>query len=132
MGGLIVCEELKLIHENTTDRLQVNGGDYAGVLGVFHHIHCLNTLRRVIHWDYYGPRLANTKHPETFSKAHSDHCIDSIRQALMCHANTAVYTTLWQNDIHEPLNSDLQSGSKSTGTRPVQLYVRALRSKQGV
>lgn len=63
--------ELDRLGENKTNRVRVNNGDYLGALGVFHHLHCLNNLRRVLHWDYYGPRLAHTTHPEGFEDGHS-------------------------------------------------------------
>ncbi|KAK3686195.1 hypothetical protein B0T22DRAFT_443279 [Podospora appendiculata] len=110
----VTPEDLDAIGENKTDRVQVNGGDYAAVLGVYHHIHCLNNLRRVVHWDYYGPRLAGGKHPEGFSKEHSNHCIDSLRQSLMCHPNTAVYTAQWQDDPHSPIRKDIKSDAVTT------------------
>ncbi|KAK4031496.1 hypothetical protein C8A01DRAFT_51441 [Parachaetomium inaequale] len=116
-------DEINILHENRTNRVKVNGGGYAGVLGVYHHMHCLNNLRRVVHWDFYGPTLATAKHAEGFSKEHSaearltgepDHCIDAIRQALMCHANTALYTAEWMNDSHVPINKELRSGAVTT------------------
>ncbi|GAB1319328.1 hypothetical protein MFIFM68171_09538 [Madurella fahalii] len=110
----VTSSELDMVGEDKTNRVQVNGSDYAGVLGVFHHLHCLNNLRRVVHWDYYGPRLANAKHPEGYSKEHSDHCIDTLRQALMCHANTAIYTAEWTDDPHSPVNKELRSDAVTT------------------
>ncbi|SPQ25729.1 8a642c71-02e4-4acf-b4ee-2291641d0938 [Thermothielavioides terrestris] len=86
-------DEMSILHENRTHRVRVNGGDYVGVLGVYHHMHCLYNLRRVVHWDYY------------------DHCIDSIRQALMCHTNTALYTAEWVKDSHDPFNKELRSSA---------------------
>ncbi|KAK4107237.1 hypothetical protein N656DRAFT_849603 [Canariomyces notabilis] len=105
----ITPSELDELGENKTNRVQVNGGDYAGVLGVYHHLHCLNNLRRLIHWDYYGPRLANTKHPEGFAKEHSNHCIDAMRQTLLCHANTAIYTVEYTGNPRSPVGRDLKS-----------------------
>ncbi|KAK3328592.1 hypothetical protein B0T19DRAFT_424970 [Cercophora scortea] len=107
-------EDLDAVGENKTDRVRVVGGDYAAVLGVYHHLHCLNNLRRVIHWDYYGPRLAGTRHPEGYSKEHSNHCIDVIRQSLMCHPNTAIYTAQWQDDPHSPISNAIKSDAVTT------------------
>ncbi|KAI0468728.1 hypothetical protein F4859DRAFT_201021 [Xylaria cf. heliscus] len=121
----ITNDEMDLLHENKSNRVQVTGGnrqsdrheyDYVGVLGVYHHLHCLNNLRRRIHWDYYGPRMAGLKHLEGLSKEHSDHCIDTIRQALMCHANTGVYTSEWNYETHNP-SRNLESRSPSTCVR---------------
>jgi hypothetical protein len=64
-------DEMSILHENRTHRVRVNRGDYVGVLGVYHHMHCLYNLRRVVHWDYYGPLLGDAKDSEGFSKAHS-------------------------------------------------------------
>ncbi|KAF2962725.1 hypothetical protein GQX73_g10846 [Xylaria multiplex] len=61
-------EEMSSIGANTTNRVQVNHGDYLGALGVFHYLHCLNNLRKVIHWDYYGPSLEGVP---TMGKEHS-------------------------------------------------------------
>ncbi|KAI1147054.1 hypothetical protein F4825DRAFT_167328 [Nemania diffusa] len=115
----ITNDEMTMLKENKTNRVQVTGGDpekdfdYVGVLGVYHHLHCLNNIRRMIHQDYYGPRMAGAKHLEGFSKEHSDHCIDTIRQALMCHANTGVYTSEWNYETRNPSRS-LESKSSTT------------------
>ncbi|KAI0383344.1 hypothetical protein F5Y04DRAFT_287487 [Hypomontagnella monticulosa] len=66
--------ELSLLNVNQTNRVQVTGGsddDYVGVLGVYHHLHCLNNIRRLLRWDYYGPKLTGEKHMEGFSPEHS-------------------------------------------------------------
>ncbi|KAK4216300.1 hypothetical protein QBC37DRAFT_338389 [Rhypophila decipiens] len=104
-------DELDMINENSTNRVRVEDGDYAAVIGVYHHMHCLNNLRRIVHWDYYGPLLAKAKgfNPEGYTKEHSGHCIDSIRQALMCHANTDIYTIEWVDDDAFPVAPDLRS-----------------------
>ncbi|KAI3342535.1 hypothetical protein F4824DRAFT_512270 [Ustulina deusta] len=115
----ITSNEMNFLKENKSNRVQVTGGnrqsdhDYVGVLGVYHHLHCLNNLRRAIHWDYYGPRMSGLKHLEGLSREHSDHCIDTIRQALMCHANTGVYTSEWDYKTHNPSRS-LESRSSTT------------------
>ncbi|KAJ8131499.1 hypothetical protein O1611_g2126 [Lasiodiplodia mahajangana] len=118
----ITDEEMSLLGENKTNRVQVTGGnpdkenDYVGVLGVYHHMHCLNNIRRMIHYDYYESRMAGQKHLEGFSKEHSDHCINTIRQALMCHANLGVYTSEWDYETRNPSRS-LESTSSTTCVR---------------
>ncbi|XXH04144.1 hypothetical protein Hte_010557 [Hypoxylon texense] len=112
-------DELDLLNENKTNRVQVTGGkgnDYVGVLGVYHHMHCLNNIRRLLSWDYYGPKLAGEKHMEGFSREHSHHCIDTIRQALMCHANTGLYTSEWDEETRLP-SRNLKSNSVTTCVR---------------
>lgn len=112
-------DELSLLNENKTNRVQITGGkgnDYVGVLGAYHHLHCLNNIRRLLSWDYYGPKLAGEKHLEGFSREHSDHCIDTIRQALMCHANTGLYTSEWDEETKLP-SRNLKSNSVTTCVR---------------
>lgn len=67
-------EELDLLQENKTNLVQItegSGDDYVGVIGVYHHMHCLNNIRRLLSWDYYGPKMAGQKHMEGFSPEHS-------------------------------------------------------------
>ncbi|KAL1311488.1 hypothetical protein AAFC00_001613 [Neodothiora populina] len=81
-------------------------------INVFHHLHCLHLLSQVVdftfHPEYYG--LNSTYHqfdsvhnlrdineglPEAFlDERHIGHCVDSIRQALMCEADLSTY--VWQ------------------------------------
>lgn len=63
------------LQENLTDLIQVDHHDYAAVMGIFHHLHCLNNLRKIIHWDYYES-LVNAE-AEGFSKGHSGLCSKS-------------------------------------------------------
>ncbi|KAI0850492.1 hypothetical protein F5Y00DRAFT_260365 [Daldinia vernicosa] len=97
----VTGDEMNLLGKNTTNRVQVNRGDYLGSIGVYHHLHCLNNLRMIIHWDYYESRWANYTHPEAFGKGHSDHCINILRQAIMCHPNTAITTFEWVDEVNQ-------------------------------
>ncbi|KAI3332789.1 hypothetical protein F4824DRAFT_282476 [Ustulina deusta] len=100
-------DELHRAGANMTNRVQVNGGDYLGSIGVYHHLHCLNNLRMVVHWDYYKSKWADYPFPEQFDAEHSDHCINSLRQAVMCHPNTAITTFEWIDEIN-PLEGKAQ------------------------
>ncbi|KAI2627766.1 hypothetical protein GGR54DRAFT_590367 [Hypoxylon sp. NC1633] len=100
-------DELDFLGINVTNRVQVNGGDYLGSMGVYHHLHCLNNLRMVVHWDYYEPRFVDSPYRQHLKTAHSDHCINALRQAVMCHANTAMTTFEWV-DEDNPLDGKEQ------------------------
>ncbi|KAI0480380.1 hypothetical protein GGR56DRAFT_625922 [Xylariaceae sp. FL0804] len=92
-------DEMDLINETKTNRVLVTGGDYAAAMGIWHELHCINNLRKLIHWDdYYGPKYDGTEDPEAFGKAHSDHCLDMIRQSLMCRPDTSIYPFHWGED----------------------------------
>ncbi|GAW20384.1 hypothetical protein ANO14919_098900 [Xylariales sp. No.14919] len=93
-------DELRRFNVNMTNRVQVSGGDYLGSIGVYHHLHCLNNLRMLIHWDYYKPKWEDYAFPEQFGVEHSDHCINSLRQAVMCHPNTAITSFEWVDEFN--------------------------------
>lgn len=74
-------------------RSQGTTGYIAGV-EVFHHLHCLNVLRQYTWKDSYPddmiPSLFKLNTP-VVARAHADHCIDTLRQALMCAADVTPY-----------------------------------------
>ncbi|KAI9755517.1 MAG: hypothetical protein M4579_004243 [Chaenotheca gracillima] len=53
-------------------------------LSVFHQLHCLAILRDTIH------ALQESREPEHSSNMHPDHCLDYLRQTLMCHGDTTI------------------------------------------
>ncbi|KAI0469740.1 hypothetical protein GGR56DRAFT_668474 [Xylariaceae sp. FL0804] len=96
-------DEMSRTGLNTTNLVRIRGGGYFGVLGVYHHLHCLNNLRRALHWDYYEAKFgASGKDLPGFTIKHTDHCLDTIRQALMCHADTSLYTREWDEETRVP------------------------------
>ncbi|KAK2005250.1 hypothetical protein LZ32DRAFT_546454 [Colletotrichum eremochloae] len=69
-----------------------SSGYIAGV-EVFHHLHCLNALRQIVWQDSYSkdtlPEIL-VKAPE-LARKHADHCIGTLRQALMCNSDITPY-----------------------------------------
>ncbi|KAF1738036.1 hypothetical protein CRV24_003665 [Beauveria bassiana] len=64
-------------------------------LDVLHTIHCLNAVRRDVHWKhYFGDDYPNGDFPE-LHRIHTDHCIYVILQNLMCAATADVITQPW-------------------------------------
>ncbi|KAF2106023.1 hypothetical protein BDV96DRAFT_607804 [Lophiotrema nucula] len=89
-------EEMKLQSENLTNRVQLDDGDYLGTMSVWHSLHCLDRLRKVIHMDYYHSRIPEYNfNTGMWTKAHSDHCIERLRDDIMCHPNVAIYIPVW-------------------------------------
>ncbi|OTA91448.1 hypothetical protein M434DRAFT_388647 [Hypoxylon sp. CO27-5] len=110
----ITQEEVDFLGLNTTNRVRLNGGDYLGVIGGYHHLHCLNNMRIAIHWDYYEAKYGNYARQDVFSREHSDHCIDTLRQALMCNPNTEIHTAEWLDRPHELGDKELSGQSTTT------------------
>ncbi|KAK1750706.1 hypothetical protein QBC47DRAFT_393317 [Echria macrotheca] len=69
---------------------------YRAGVEVFHQLHCLNLLRQAVYSDYYGNKslggdVGDADGPEDLF-GHVDHCIEAIRQNLMCHGDVSVFT----------------------------------------
>ncbi|KAK6074248.1 hypothetical protein SCUP234_08298 [Seiridium cupressi] len=58
-------------------------------------------LRQWIYRDYYHPEVGPEETPHWL--LHTDHCLDLIRQALMCRADTSLMTFQWEADRREPM-----------------------------
>jgi hypothetical protein len=80
---------------------------YIASLSVFHHLHCLviisckskpvtdicrqNNIRKALYPDYYHYP------PDEEEASHLNHCVEAIRQSLMCFSDTSVI--VWQWDV---------------------------------
>ena len=80
-----------------------NGGQLAW-LGVFHELHCVKVLRKMNYREHYHGNLTAEKLEDL--QAHVDHCIDQLREASMCRADTQSLTTfMWEKGYPKPLLS---------------------------
>lgn len=71
------------------------GGLWRTGLDVFHQLHCLNMVRKRFDPDYYP-----AEDPPRLSNMHRDHCLDYIRQSLMCHADATPVRLEWRKESH--------------------------------
>ncbi|KAF2102662.1 hypothetical protein NA57DRAFT_71651 [Rhizodiscina lignyota] len=83
------AENSKLL--NSTLPSPKDNNTYVVELQVFHDLHCLNMIRKTAYpdqypemWEYYENGTVNHNSLPSF---HLDHCIDSLRQGLMCTAD---------------------------------------------
>ncbi|BAE62512.1 unnamed protein product [Aspergillus oryzae RIB40] len=90
----ITEDEAKKLHSPTIPIFGTK--KYLIQLDVWHELHCLNDLRKTLYPERYTmDSLDSLKFPngtinrDTDMFRHWDHCIDSIRQALMCHADVS-------------------------------------------
>jgi len=56
---------------------------------MLHSLHCLNAVRKHLDLDYYEPSMVL---PMEYRRMHIDHCIDQLRQAVMCHGDLTPVT----------------------------------------
>ncbi|MCJ1394221.1 hypothetical protein MMC18_007099 [Xylographa bjoerkii] len=74
---------------------------YVGRLDVFHEIHCLDMLRREVHYDhYYGKQWPNGAPQD--HRIHISHCVYALLQSLTCSANTDPFIHYWVDVGDEP------------------------------
>ncbi|PMD46911.1 hypothetical protein L207DRAFT_551790 [Hyaloscypha variabilis F] len=69
------------------------GGQYYVNVEVFHQLHCLNLLRKTNYWnhDYYAKLGENEfVNEDHIVRIHADHCLDALREQLMCTADIGV------------------------------------------
>jgi hypothetical protein len=67
-------------------------------LDVFHQLHCLNAVRNIVYGTnkWYNP-------DDRQDQIHIDHCLDYIRQVLMCHADVTPIVHKKRNPGYNPL-----------------------------
>ncbi|KAF3009299.1 hypothetical protein E8E15_000434 [Penicillium rubens] len=63
-------------------------GFYGGP-DVLHSLHCLNAIRKHLDMDYYADSMDL---PPEYRRIHIDHCVDHLRQALLCHGDLTPVT----------------------------------------
>ncbi|PPQ72879.1 hypothetical protein CVT26_003500 [Gymnopilus dilepis] len=103
----LTLEQLRKIgKEDTLSKVkyqEADGGGYIAAVEFSHQLHCLNLLRKYVHFDYYGqsdPFFTESR-PETYQR-HLEHCIEALRQALMCSADTGMITFEWVRGFSMP------------------------------
>lgn len=73
---------------------------YIGKVDVFHQIHCLDRVRRSLHWNfehYYGSEFPSGTPVGNYHTSHVDHCVYVLLQNLQCAANVDVYPQFWMD-----------------------------------
>ncbi|KAB8302724.1 hypothetical protein EYC80_006078 [Monilinia laxa] len=90
-----------------------NQDQYLIQLEVYHQLHCLNTIRQAIWLDgiprYRAPHFGDfyredgSKNYAGHGAKHIDHCLDWIRQTLLCSADTTPVSWALDTIAHKPL-----------------------------
>ncbi|KAG0697868.1 hypothetical protein DFH29DRAFT_1003354 [Suillus ampliporus] len=77
------------------------GGGYMATVEVIHQLHCIDMLRRVSWGDHYYHHGDMHESPEDF-RTHVDHCIEMLRQIIMCHGDVTMLTYDWVKGVKDP------------------------------
>ncbi|KAH8765332.1 hypothetical protein F5883DRAFT_376733, partial [Diaporthe sp. PMI_573] len=79
-------------------------GRYQVGLEVYHQLHCLNYIRMYTYHDYYaGIDYDMIGETEEDQREHKDHCVEVLRQRLMCNADLNVYPYHWVEEFDLPI-----------------------------
>ncbi|KAI7776639.1 hypothetical protein LA080_004731 [Diaporthe eres] len=73
------------------------GGFFVNVEGM-HHLHCLNLVRQGLYFNYDYYKEMGTGafvNDDMIVEKHISHCLDTIRQTLMCNTDTGVLGQVW-------------------------------------
>ncbi|KAI0079448.1 hypothetical protein K474DRAFT_1639618 [Panus rudis PR-1116 ss-1] len=88
---------------NKTLAIPGNEGYYNVNLAVFHQLHCLNLIRKGLSPDYYRDPVTGMIAgfaPHEWEE-HVSHCVDSIRQSLMCASDISLIVWQWSEEKHQ-------------------------------
>ncbi|KDR68280.1 hypothetical protein GALMADRAFT_78890, partial [Galerina marginata CBS 339.88] len=96
---------LKLGKEVTPSKVKLrdeDGGGYLTSLEFPHQLHCLDRLRKYSYREYYEISDPDFHvNPELF-RMHLDHCVEILRQSLMCSADVGMITFEWVRGFNSP------------------------------
>ncbi len=68
---------------------------YASYFDVYHQLHCLNSLRKMVYGGYYNKTtMADARDPGLL-ELHVNHCVDILAQAVQCSGNLNLITLHW-------------------------------------
>ncbi|TKA78085.1 hypothetical protein B0A55_03276 [Friedmanniomyces simplex] len=82
---------LSLTNQSGTDgQVLVPREGYYGGPDMLHSLHCLNGLRKHLRLDYYGASMPTL--PTEYERMHIDHCLEQLRQAVLCHGDMTPVT----------------------------------------
>ncbi|KAG1875222.1 hypothetical protein C8R48DRAFT_769235 [Suillus tomentosus] len=102
----ITLEELLKIGEEPAPFLarypKEYGGDYLATVEVIHQLHCINMIRQSSWGDYYTATDSDFVQSPDRWRIHLDHCVEMIRQVIMCHSDVTMVTYDWVEGLDVP------------------------------
>ncbi|KAL1610645.1 hypothetical protein SLS60_002315 [Paraconiothyrium brasiliense] len=75
--------------------LNLGSDAYIAGMDVFHHLHCLDKLRREISYKHYHEADEGPSPGSELHEAHINHCLDVLAQALRCTGSVDMVTFNW-------------------------------------
>jgi len=91
----------KELKRNGQTSVELPNGGHLAWLEVYHSLHCLKRLRKWNHRQYYYPNLLESS--VEYMMSHVDHCIERVRQAVMCLPDLSLTTFEWTENNTTPM-----------------------------
>ncbi|KAG8408219.1 hypothetical protein J3459_018083 [Metarhizium acridum] len=91
---------------NRTYPFMGDDGYYIAELAVFHQLHCVNVIRIALFKDYYQTVLSPEEFDDvqgSYGRDHISHCLDAVREAIMCASDVSVITWQWNDQAKKAL-----------------------------
>ncbi|EAW15448.1 oxidase ustYa family protein [Aspergillus fischeri NRRL 181] len=110
------------------DQVKINqkyGGGYPANVEGFHHLHCLNLLRQTLYYNYdYYHKLGQGafKNDDFIVRRHVSHCLDILRQQLMCTIDTGVLGQVWIHPDHPEAYVDFNTEHQCKNFEAIRQY----------
>ncbi|KAF8244399.1 hypothetical protein K440DRAFT_558936, partial [Wilcoxina mikolae CBS 423.85] len=99
-GQIIRIQEgdFAMLNKTAASAVQLSktqGGGYMASVEVFHQLHCLDIIRKFTYREYYqdrDPMFHKSNQEELVHHKVIDHCVDILRQFLMCTGDVGLIT----------------------------------------
>lgn len=79
---------------NATTPFNDDPSHYIVTIDVFHQLHCLNMMRKLVYPGKYPMDLTSGSDKSNDTIVHFEHCYEQLRQSLQCHSD--VSTIFWE------------------------------------
>ena len=90
---------------NATSPFTNDTSHYIVELDVFHQLHCLNYLRKLVYPDVYKMDLTSGSEKAADNIFHMEHCYEQLRQSLQCSSDISTIFWQWSEEKQKMLGS---------------------------
>ncbi|KAI1118121.1 hypothetical protein F5Y14DRAFT_297904 [Nemania sp. NC0429] len=94
-------ERLGKFHNSSVMLPPETGGGYMASMESTHQMHCLNLLRMYSYREYYAHKLSHFADASKL-RDHVDHCLEMLRQVIMCSTDLHIVTYDWVDHVDYP------------------------------
>jgi len=78
-----------------------DGSGYLGTLNVFHELHCVEQMYEWLYRDIYLPDITPMEYKDQVG--HLEHCLEALRESVMCHSDLSIVSMRWGHKQALPL-----------------------------